>query len=102
MNTQATIPTEKIGKYVQRVLPSILRTLNQDEVNKLCDLQYCKDTFGLNFVLLSKEKNIVKGYYRSYCTPVVLLKTKFYMTSQWYECHRGRLEAWIVSHKKSR
>ncbi len=89
---------EKIGEYVRRVLPPVLATLNQEEINELCDPQFCKFTFDLNFALLSKKREPIQGHMRYYATPLTLLNTKFYMTNDWYTKNRGKLDAWIASH----
>lgn len=90
-------PVERIGKYAQRVLPPVLATLNQDEIDELCDPQFCKFTFDLSFALLSKVREPVQGHMRYYKEPLTLLNTKFYMTNDWYPRNRGKLDAWIAS-----
>ena len=55
-------------------------------LNDLQDIQYCKNTFGIAFPVLSRTRTI-----RYYAESI----NGYYICSQWYERHRDRLQQWL-------
>ena len=90
------VPDETIAAYARRVLSPLLNTLSPEEIDDLCDTEWCKYTFKLSFALLSKERIIDKGHSRSMAKPFRLLGQDYYMTNDWHERNRGPLDAWIM------
>ena len=89
-------PDEKIAAYARRVLPPVLNTLSQEDVDDLCNVEWCKFTFKLSCALLSKEKIVVKGKNRTDAKPLNILGQNYYMTNDWHEKNRGPIDAWIM------
>lgn len=89
-----------IGKLAQVYFSQFANgnLITTDEVGKLLDKKYSKDTLGLNYPCLVKEG----AYYeheRYYTSPIEINKQKYYLCNMWFEKNnRVNLERWIKSH----
>ena len=92
---------EKIGKIVKTVLKEALEKgcCSDNEINLLMRNDYSRQVFGLNFPLLSFEREMRNGVYRYYKTPLTIKGQKFYLCSQWYEKSSKKLENWLARHR---
>lgn len=81
--------------------------IDSDELDRLQELEYCKNRFGLAYPMLiqldgdddpscrSKDAN---GHGRYYVKPLLIDGQQYLLTSQWYERHRVALENWLTIH----
>lgn len=91
---------EKIGAIVQEKLRPLLKTIKDAQmIENLCDGEWCKKTFKLNFPLLvsTADEQAVKKHHRYYVEPVECMGKQYRITSQWYKWHRISLENWLNS-----
>ena len=106
---------EKIGKFVQRTIPTVDFTSNKGKksLEDLKDKKVSKKLFGTSYVVLkdvedikdSKEKLAKeikevspsnKKFNRYYAEPILLNDNRHYLLcSQWYENQRIRYENWL-------
>lgn len=83
--------------YLFNVLPSILAVVDEKEVQRLQDRNYCNEKFKLNYAAITlSSKNVydVNGHRRYY--PNLLLE-KYWVCSQWYDqTARPNFKMWSV------
>ena len=86
----------KIGAFVQTVVRDLLASgaVEEQEIDRLLDKDYCQQTFGLSFAMLSRQRLYQSGH-RSYATPVTIGKVSYYITSQWYKRSLVKLQSWV-------
>ena len=79
----------KVGKLVQLLLPKILEYCehhSHKEVERLCDADYSKRTFNINFPFLIEISNLPADISKRYWTNTYLVRGKTVRaSSQWYE-----------------
>ncbi len=92
----------KIGAFVQTVVRELLASgaVEEQEIDRLLDKDYCQQTFGLSFAMLSRQRLYQSGLYRSYATPVTIGKVSYYITSQWYKRSLVKLQAWVNHYQR--
>ena len=88
----------KIGELARREFTARIPSFSKDILNKLQDVAYCKEEFGLNYPVLSKKLIKTSKKNRYYVPPV----GEYYICSEWYDRHKERLEDWLSRHKKSK
>lgn len=91
-----------IGAFAQSVFKSLIEgnILNEKTINKLQSLEYCRNTFRMNFQILKKinDKNNIRnerqinGYPRYYSQPI----NGYLLCNDWYERHRDDLNSWLL------
>ena len=79
---------EKLQDYIKRVLHLLFNHnfLSEAEINRLQDLNYCKDTFFIYFPLLEKDPKKIydeNGYQRYWKTE--LFGNKYYGCKEWWK-----------------
>jgi len=87
-----------IGQLAQRIMSklSIENRLTIEQITNLQDGNYCSNSLGVNFPILRNTTNGIfdeRRYRRYYARDVYF--NEFYLTSQWYERHRGNLKEWL-------
>lgn len=94
----------KIGKMVQTVLrPLIISTATVSEVSLMQNLEYSKETFGIQYPLLIKTSSPVaeKHYYSELLT---LYGETYRLCCEWFETatnnDRPYVEKWIRKHEQ--
>ena len=87
----------KIAEIVQSVVRSLLveGRCSDEEIARLTQYDYCHQTFGTSFPVLSPNRLQTKGVYRYYADPLKINGRTYYLSSQWYERQRERLTRWI-------
>ncbi|ODW58663.1 HNH endonuclease [Vibrio parahaemolyticus] len=79
----------KIGKLVQSLLPRVLEYCEQQshkEFERLCDADYSKRTFNINFPFLVPISNLPSDLSKRYWTKVYLVRGQTVRAcSQWFE-----------------
>ena len=106
----ATADSEiKIGKLVQDTFLKLVDKdmLPQQEIERLCELEYSNATFGLNFAMLKEfnpdpnvpidvQKKDSKGYNRYYKYLIEIYNKQYLLCSQWSEAlHRRKYLNWL-------
>ena len=94
-----TSGVDRIGKYVQAVMPGVLEELSEEEMANLQDKEWCKETFGLHYAMIVPEGSRYDRarYYRGH---VVVGGRSYHLTNDWYPRNRGPLDAWIAGHSR--
>lgn len=93
----------KIGKIVQLVLRPILESgeVSAEEIEKMQDVDYSLETFGINYPLLVKQ-DAEYDRVRYYSNPVVIDGDNYMLCSQWFEVaannDRPYLLKWLSEH----
>ena len=89
----------KIGQIVKNYLiPTLLSDkISSTEVQKLQDADYSKQTFDINYPLLSKER-IINGHVRYYVSPLLIKGVKYYVCQEWFDRNYQKLETWLKTH----
>lgn len=89
----------KIGQIVKNYLiPTLLSDkISSTEVQKLQDADYSKQTFDINYPLLSKER-IINGHARYYVSPLLIKGVKYYICQEWFDRNYQKLETWLKAH----
>ena len=89
----------KVGALARSVLRDLLESgaASQEEVQALQTTEGSKAAFGLSLPLLLPQGSDYDRN-RYYSDPVTVRGKKYVMTSQWYESHRSKLQAWIECH----
>lgn len=92
-------PFIKIGQIVKNYLiPTLLSDkISSTEVQKLQDADYSKQTFDINYPLLSKER-IINGHARYYVSPLLIKGVKYYVCQEWFDRNYQKLETWLKAH----
>lgn len=99
----------KIGKLVQETFLKLVDRdmLPQQEIERLCELEYSNSTFGLNFAMLKEfnpdpgvsidmQKKDSKGYNRYYKYLIEIFNKQYLLCSQWSEAlHRKKYLNWL-------
>ncbi|PTO69524.1 HNH endonuclease [Vibrio splendidus] len=79
----------KVGKLVQLLLPKILEYCEHHsykEIERLCDADYSKRTFNINFPFLIEISNLPADISKRYWTNTYLIRGKTVRAcSQWFE-----------------
>lgn len=105
-NAEAEIIPIKIGVMVRQAFETMLakNTLPTNELLRLQNLSYCKNTFGVNFPVLRQVVPWCKladqrrvGRHPRYWKQV--FSGDFLVTSEWYEWQRGRFLDWLARFK---
>jgi len=97
---------KKVGIIAKQDLKYLLELnkLPKYIIGNLQDLEYCKETFDVNFPVLLKIKSEVDisaqrkdhlGYTRYYATPLTIYDEKYFLTSEWYDKNRQKLIEFI-------
>lgn len=99
----------KIGVTVRSIFATLEqghRTLEQEhrltqkDINNLCDPNYCKNTFGINYPVLvpfegKYDVAFINGYPRYFTSKIYTFNGKDYLLcSEWYEDYRTDLYKW--------
>lgn len=89
----------KIGQIVKNYLiPTLLSDkISSTEVQKLQDADYSKQTFDINYPLLSKGR-IINGHARYYVSPLLIKGVKYYVCQEWFDRNYQKLETWLKAH----
>jgi hypothetical protein len=98
----------KIGKLVQETLKELIKNnkLTQIELNNLCNVKYCAETFGFSgnqpFLKKVKEDVVIErfdnnGISRFYVDTIDNNNSKYLLSNQWFEKNRSKYLKW---HKK--
>lgn len=89
----------KIGQIVKNYLvPTLLSNqISMEEIQKLQDADYSKQTFDINYPLLSKER-IINGRARYYVSPLLIKGVKYYVCQEWFNRNYQKLETWLKAH----
>ena len=91
---------EGVSAYARRMFEEILPHLPQQEIDNLCDGEYCNRVFGKGCGILSREAVFdANGRRRSAATPLVINGQRFYMTNDLHENNRERLRVWFEAHQ---
>lgn len=93
---------KKIGKLVQTSMRAVLESgrCPESEVVLLTRNDYSKQQFGIQFPVLSEDREIMHGVPRYYSKPLTIRGKKYYLCSQWYERNLRQLENWLATHQK--
>lgn len=85
----------KIGILVRATLPQVLEMelISESEIKKLQNPEYSKMIFDMNYPILREidenlsilENRKEEGYTRYYADPVICGKSKYLITSEWYD-----------------
>jgi hypothetical protein len=82
--------------YLFDVLPKILSVVDDEEIRRLQDRNYCKEKFDLKFpaiTLASRNGHDENGYRRYYAD---LLLGKYWVCKEWYDTpSQPNFEMWI-------
>lgn len=100
---QADFGEMKIGAIARTLLRRSLEThtFSDEEISRLQDKDYSKDTFGLQFPLLMKAESVsAPKIDRYYAKPVEINETFYFICSEWYDKSRPMLLTWINLHDK--
>lgn len=91
-----------IGAFAQKTFRRLIENniLNNEIINKLQNLEYCRSHLGMNFQILKKisgkdnirEERQLNGYPRYYAHPI----KEYLLCNDWYERHREILNQWLV------
>ncbi|NGQ93569.1 hypothetical protein G3578_00045 [Brevibacillus sp. SYP-B805] len=105
INTVPVTGEDKIGTFVRNQLRTIIQSgsLPIHVIKKLCDKEYCKSTFDLNYSLLKKvneevpinEQRLVNGYYRYWSEIFTYNDEKYFVCNDWYERNRTHFIRWL-------
>lgn len=91
----------KIGRLAQSSFCQLIESgkVSSEELIKLQDKRYCKNTFNINFPCLVPEQDMIEELQvRYYKNPIVYNGISYKLCSQWFEYCRHYLEKWIESH----
>lgn len=98
----------KIGFLVQMKIAECFKAqqITDDELNNLCDLDYSKRTFGMQYPILKKvdpnsrldDQRKVKDFFRYYSTPFSTGKKSFLLCNCWYEKNRKNFLEWLKNY----
>ena len=95
----------KIGQLVRETFSDLLNSncLTDAEIKELCDKDYCKIIFDLNYAVLKESCNLEdrfddKQHARYYSQ---VFQGKYLLCNDWYERNRQGLEGWLVKHRKN-
>lgn len=97
-NNKTAVADIKIGKLAQTSFCQLIESgkVSSEELKKLQDKRYSKDTFDINFPCLVLEQDLkeeLQGRY--YKTPIVYQGVSYKLCNDWYERNRPHLEEWI-------
>ena len=86
-----------IGRFVRTVVRSLLESgvVDELEINRLLEKDYCSRVFGLRYAMLSEEPVYDNGT-RTYVDPVIIRNQKYYITNDWYIRNRPLLDEWMA------
>ena len=84
--TSASKSSSGVGQFAKNGFSNRIPHMSFNVLNDLQDIQYCKNTFGIAFPVLSRTKTI-----RYYAESI----NGYYICSQWYERHRDKLQQWL-------
>lgn len=88
----------KIGQHVRSEMRKLFHenTISKDEIIKLQDKKYSKQIFNQNFeILRSLDKDIFDNSGRNRYYSKERFFGRYYLTSQWFEHHREKFDAWL-------
>jgi len=91
----------KVGIIAQTRLREVLESgnISKDEIERLLEREYSKQTFNINYPLLAKERLLPESCTRYYKKPLSIYGVEYFLCSQWYERDRDHLLNWISSKK---
>lgn len=97
----------KIGVLVRDTFPRVAKSgiLTEDDLIKLQDEKYCKNTFDLNYSFLRKvkhgqnlgEQRLVNHYPRYYAKPITINGASYFVTSEWYDRNKSYYIKWLAA-----
>ena len=87
-----------IGKIVRETLIPGLNKIPSAEIKKLQTKQYSKNTFDINYPLLSKNRFDSNGRPRYYATPIRINGADWYVCQEWYARSEPKLKVWLALH----
>lgn len=95
--TTPTTRDESKGTLANTVLRKILseEKITPATLQALLSKEESKKLFGLNYPLLTENRETAKGRY--YKKPVRIFKKDYYICNDWYEPSREKLSQWILS-----
>ena len=95
----------KIGLLVRTTIKQLVKenSIPPDEVEKLLNLEYSKNTFNLNHPFLKRidsdmdpqVQRQVNGYYRYWADEIAIFDNKYYVCKEWYEQNRNKFIMWL-------
>lgn len=109
VNENETVPKISNAEIISALLQLIDKSLPELEIQNLCNLDYCKTTFGISFPVLkelsspdpetirsaAKDEN---GYNRYSTTKLARHESSYYLVcTQWTDRHRGAFLRWLRS-----
>ncbi|SDC96526.1 hypothetical protein [Williamwhitmania taraxaci] len=93
----------KIGAMVQEAFSELIEheLLSEVEVRNLCEQQYSKEVFGLNFPVLIKKTNqedcgFVNNHRRYYAGSYSIEGNEYFLCNDWYVRNRSAFEKWYA------
>lgn len=93
----------KIGELVQDRLKPLIKKINDERlINDLCELEYSKANFKLNYPLLvaTHGEYAKKHHNRYYVEEIYLCGRSYRITSQWYSRNQTPLIRWMENLQK--
>ena len=91
--------TFDLQRFVINSMKLLISVISETELANLQDKQYCSNTFGLNFPLLSKDRKEYlkdKNHYRYYAQNTFFEKN-LYLCNDWYDKNANKFLAWFLS-----
>ncbi len=91
---------KKIGKIVTENMFEVIKKLPKSEIENLCNAEYCKKVFDINFIILKPYKDDIDrldelGRTRYYVDTVSNENVEYLVCNQWYEKSKDKLLKWI-------
>ena len=91
---------EKIGAYVQRTFRELIQnnSIDDNEIERLQEKKYSKDTFDINFPFLAKENSLYhkkEDGCRYWGKPYTIKGEIYFACSQWFKKSRPYYDDWL-------
>ena len=88
----------------QRELMCRLRELlpcrfSEEDIKNFTQKEYSKETWGLSYPLLSKERIKTNGHDRYYAKDVPIGNESYYICNNWYQKQREKLREWLKKYQ---
>lgn len=95
-----TLPVGKIANVVLRGIIKggvITGVINPNGISDFKDVAWTNGMFGVQYPLLSKNRDIISGGCRYYQGEIECYGEKLFLTNYWKDEHKARLIDWIVN-----
>mgnify|MGYP007069954241 CR=1 FL=1 len=95
---------KNLQDFVKYTLQKLLETnsLSEEEIKNLEDKEYCKDTFNLNYPLLSRDRFAYaedKNHPRYYAKSGFFVQG-YYLCNHWFEDNEDFFSKWLMEISK--